>query len=166
MQPRVADFYVPQIYSDLTALGSAAPSIAAAVWPTANRAFYVPVIFPYPCTLTSVSFIAGNGTGNYDLGLYDGYSKAKLASTGSTAMTAAGTKTLTFSSPIRSDAGRLYYAAVTLSSTSGTAIRVNTAIVLLIAAGFAQESSLPLNATMTPVTIASAYTPFVVFGIR
>ncbi len=166
MQPRVPDFFVPAIYAEQAAVqANSAPG--AGTWPLANRAQYVPCIFPYPCTLTSITFVASNGTGNYDLGLYDGYSKNKIASTGSTAMTAAGPKTLTFSPPVRVDAGKLYYGALSLSSTSGGFWRFQTDVPACIVAGCAQETSaLPLPATMTPATIATAIFPIFIFGVR
>ncbi len=166
MQPRTADFYVPDIFVDVQGL-TGQTSHASAAWPTANKAIYIPVIFRYPATLTSITYVAGNGTGNYDLGLYDGYSKLKLASSGSTAVTAAGGKTLTFTTPIRVEAGWLYYAAVAVSSTSGAAFKgaptVNTAITCGLAE---QTTALPLPATMAPATISSAYMPIIIFGVR
>jgi hypothetical protein len=166
MQPRIADFYIPSIYVDLAAYSTQAAHTAA-VWPSANKAIYVPIIFPYPATITSIGFFAGNGTGNYDLGFYDGYSKARLASTGTTAMTATGAKTLTFTQPLRVDAGRLYYGGLALSSTSGTAGSHSVLTANCIICGLAQEvSALPLPATMTPTVATSAYAPVFIFGVR
>jgi hypothetical protein len=166
MQPRTADSYIPDIYNDLSAyFGQGVHS--ATGWPTANKAIYVPIIFRYPTTLTSISFIAGNGTGNYDLGFYDGYTKAKLATSGSTAMTAAGGKTLTFTQPIRVDAGRIYYGAMALSSTSGTAFKSAPSVAQCIICGLGEQtSSLPLPSTAAPVTCTSAYAPLFIFGVR
>jgi hypothetical protein len=167
MQPRTADFYIPDIYMDLAGYAGQTTH-SATVWPTANKAIYVPIIFRYPATLTSISFIAGNGTGNYDLGFYDGYSKVRMASTTSTAMTAAGGKTLTFSQPLRVDAGRLYYGALALSSTSGSTFRTNTgAVNFSILCGMGEQtSSLPLPATAAPVTATVTYAPLFIFGVR
>ncbi|MCI0408846.1 MAG: hypothetical protein L0191_09825, partial [Acidobacteria bacterium] len=82
-------------------------------WPVANTALYVPVWFPEDSTLSAITFFASNGTGNYDLGLYDS-SLARIASSGSTAMSAAGIKSLSLSSlAVTSD--QIYYAALALS---------------------------------------------------
>jgi hypothetical protein len=167
VQPRTPDFYIPDIYTDLAAYAGQAAHTAAS-WPVANKAIYVPVIFRYPATITSISFIAGNGTGNYDLGFYDGYSKLRMASTTSTAMTAAGGKMLTFTQPLRVDAGRLYYGALAISSTGGTHIRTNTGSVAnAILCGMGEQTSaLPLPSTMAPVTVVAATAPVFVFGVR
>lgn len=167
MRPRIADFYVPQIYAELCALGNQ-NGVASGGPGAVNRAYYVPIIFPWPCQLYSLTFIANNGTGNYDLGFYDGYSKTKIQSTGSTAMTAAGAKTMNFTSDYRVDAGKIYYAALSLSSTSGAIWRYSGGVVAqLIMCGLAQESSaLPLNSTMTPATLADNFAPVFVFGVR
>jgi hypothetical protein len=167
MQPRTPDFYIPDIFNDLSAFGTQGAH-AAAAWPTANKAIYMPIIFRYPVTLTSISCIAGNGTGNYDLGFYDGYSKVRLSSSTSTAMTATGTKTLTFSQPLRVDAGRTYYGALALSSTSGTIYRFSTNLGFGIMCGVGQETSaLPLPAAATPVTLTtSGYFPLFIMGVR
>lgn len=165
MQPRIADSYIPQIYADAAAyLGNGAQ--ATATWPTANKAIYVPIIFPYPCTLTSIAFAAGNGTGNYDLGFYDGYSKVRLGSTTSTAMTAAGKKTLTFTQPLRVDAGRVYYGALALSSTSGSMVSRGLLFRHAILCGLGEQtSSLPLPSTAAPTTCTSSYMPLFIFGV-
>jgi hypothetical protein len=165
MRPKIADSYVPHTYADLMGVGVQA--MAASVWPVANKALYLPVTFPYPCQLYSIAFVAVNGTGNYDLGFYDGYSKVRIASSGSTAMTAAGAKTLTFTTDIRVDPGKLYYAALALSSTSGSVERNNSAVPALIALGCAEQATaLPLPSPMVPVTLVAAYMPLFVFGVR
>lgn len=143
---------------------------AGTIVTVANHAHYIPVIFPKSCTLYAVYFAAANGTGNYDLGLYDGETLALITSTGSTAMTAAGVKTLSLSD-YRVKGGKLYYAALALSSTTGQVYRPAYGAAptpAMIAAGWGMEASaLPLPATATPVT-TTAYTvcPFFGFGIR
>jgi hypothetical protein len=117
MRPRLADPYVPHTYAELAGLGT--QGLGTGNWPVANKALCLPVVFPYPCQLYSIAFVAVNGTGNYDLGLYDGYSKVRIASSGTTAMSAAGAKTLSSSPDMRVDPGKLYYAALALSSGSG-----------------------------------------------
>jgi hypothetical protein len=164
--PKLPDYYVPSIYNEISALGGGAFGFATQTYPAANRAIYVPIIFPYPAQLYSMSMIATNATGNWDIGLYDGYTKLLMASKGSTAM-ASGIKTLTFSPEIRVEPGRLYYAGVSLSSTSGSIVRSNPGIPACVAAGMGQEASaLPLPASMTPAIVASTYVPLFIFGVR
>lgn len=165
MRPKLGDPYVPDVYAQLLAGGSAA--MASGTWPTANKAIYVPVIFPYPAQIYSLAFVAANGTGNYDLGFYDGYSKSKIQSTGSTAMTAAGAKKMTFTQDYRVDPGKVYYAALALSSASGSIERNNSILAALIALGCGEQlTALPLPDPMVPVTSSSAYLPLFVFGVR
>jgi len=153
----------------VTLHGAQADLVAGTLVAAANDAHYVPVIFPKSCTLYAMYFAAANGTGNYDLGLYDS-SFAKIASTGTTAMSAAGLKTLSLSD-YRVSGGRIYYCALSLSSTSGQVYRPNygsNARDALIAGGWGMEASaVPLPSTMTPTT-ATAYTviPAFAFGIR
>lgn len=168
MRPRTPDSFVPPIYPELQALSSSGTAISSGGLTTANLAYYVPIFFLYPAQIYSLSFAASNGTGNYDLGLYDGYSKNRIQSTGSTAMTAAGVKTMTLTTDYRVDAGKLYYAALALSSTSGTVWRwVPASVTSLIGGGFGQQASaLPLPSTMTPVTATATVIPLFVFGVR
>jgi hypothetical protein len=166
MRLKLADGYVPTSFTEVIADGGA-QSVASGAWPSANRAIYIPVIFPFPCQVYSIAFAATNGTGNYDLGFIDGYTKGKIASSGSTAMTAAGAKTLTFTTDIRVDPGKVYYAALALSSASGTVTRSNSGLPSMISLGMGQEAAaLPLPSTITPVTVASAYMPLIAFGVR
>ena len=138
---------------------------AAANWPAADRALFVPVSFPADCTLTDIRFRAGNGTGNYDLGFYLA-DFTRLASTGSTAMSAAGTKTLSLPD-IRVRAGEVFYAALALSSGTGTAFRIAYSLLQLVPSQMAQQASaLPLPNPATPAALASAYMPVFAFGVR
>lgn len=138
---------------------------AAASWPSANRALYVPVSFPADCTLYDIRFRAGNGTGNYDLGFYLS-DFTRLASSGSTAMSAAGTKTLALPD-IRVRAGEMFYAALALSSGTGSAVRIAYPLLQLVPTHMAQQdSALPLPNPATPAAVAAAYMPVFCFGVR
>lgn len=131
-----------------------------------NDAHYVPIILPCDVTIYSISFYAANGTGNYDLGLYDS-SLARLASSGSTAMSAAGVKTLSLSD-MRFLGGDLIYGALSLSNTAGTVLRPVYAVSSLEGFGWGHEASaLPLPATATPVTTTGYVNiPLFAFGVR
>lgn len=149
------DWLVSQVYQLNWAL------LGGTVWPAANRAIYVPVSFPADCTLYSISFKAVNGSDNYDLGFYDG-AGTRIAASGSTAMSAAGTKTLTLPE-LRVFAGNQYYGALVLSGTAGVVFSKGPAATApLIVVGVGQEAlgATALPATMTPASPASTLFPF------
>lgn len=133
-----------------------------------NDAHYLPVTFPVDCTLYALRFAATNGNGNYDVGLYNS-SLSLLYSSGSTAMTAAGIKTLTLPE-VRVRAGELFYAALGLSLTTGSVLRFQVTTGGNFGAfGWGYEASaVPLPATATPVDSPTAYTivPVFAFGVR
>lgn len=62
---------------------------AAGVWPTANTAIFIPVLFETPVVVTKFSFNVSVASGNFDIGLFDefGIPEVRL---GSTAVPAAG----------------------------------------------------------------------------
>lgn len=132
-----------------------------------NHAHYWPVVFPCDATVYALRMAATNGTGNYDIGFYDA-ALNQLASSGSTAMSAAGIKTLTLPE-LRVKGGVLYYAAFAFSSTSGTVIRAAYTIAAMTrAVGHGiQASALPLPNPGVP-TSAAAYlvAPVFAFGVR
>jgi hypothetical protein len=139
---------------------------ATATWPSANRAIFVPFFFPVSATIYSINFWAGNGTGNYDLGLYT-EALERIASSGSTAMSAAGNKSLLLGE-YRLGAGKKHHAALALSSASGQAMRLAAGVgsQLAVVQVGQQASALPLPATATPAIAASAYCPVFTFGVR
>ena len=62
---------------------------AAAAWPAANRALYIPFLLETPVTAYKMAFEVGAQAGNCDVGIYD-YLGNRLVSAGSTAVGAAG----------------------------------------------------------------------------
>lgn len=139
--------------------------VTAGTWSnSANRAMYVPCVFPVRCQVYALRFYGGNTTGNYDLGVYD-ENFNRLASKGSTALAAAVQElSLNISIP----AGGLLYAALALSSTSGSIGRISLANAWPAeSAGCASEdSALPLPATATPVASLIPSFPVFAWGIR
>lgn len=131
-----------------------------------NQAMYLPQIFPVRATLYALRFFAGNGTGNYDLGVYDA-SFNRIASTGSTAMTAAGVKTLTLPE-LAVTAGTMLYAALALSLTTGTILRAafSPAWPMIQTGMVVEASALPLPDPATPVQNTLASLPIFVWGVR
>lgn len=133
-----------------------------------NDAHYLPITFPVDCTLYAMRFAATNGNGNYDVGLYNS-SLSLMYSSGSTAMTAAGIKTLTLPE-VRVRAGELYYGALGLSLTTASVLRLQVVTGGNFGAfGWGYEASaVPLPSTATPVDSPTAYTivPVFAFGVR
>ena len=81
-------------------------------------------------------------------------------------MSAAGTKTLSLPD-IRVRAGEVFYAALALSSGTGTAFRISYSLLQLVPSQMAQQASaLPLPNPATPAALASAYMPVFAFGVR
>lgn len=164
---RLPDPYIPEYpWTEISAMGSFSSISDGTLVASNNDAHFVPVIFPCAATVYSISFAATNGTGNYDIGLYDN-TLARIVSSGSTAMSAAGVKTL--SCNVRVEAGLTYWAALAFSSTSGQTMRPLYSATLPLRTmlwGF-QASALPLPSTATPVT-TTAYqvAPILAFGVR
>ena len=165
---QLPDPYIQEYpYSLIFRIQLTVPMTNGAVTSVTNRAVYVPMIFPCDATLYAIRFVATNGTGNYDLGFYKS-DLTRIASSGITAMTAAGVKSLTLSE-VRVFGGDLYYSALWLSSTSGQVIRyANTATVTTLNnLGFAQETNAAgLPATATPATQSDLPTPQFFYGVR
>ena len=161
---RLPDPYLPwSPHWEALAFASANPGSAALI-SSNNRALYVPFYLPVSATVYALSFVATNGTGNYDIGIYND-TFARLASSGSTAMTAAGVKTLATS--LRLGAGKVFYAAFAFSSTAGTILRWAPGLRSVINAGlFQEDSAVPLPATATPVRITETNMPLFALGVR
>lgn len=133
---------------------------------SANDAVFTPVVFPCDALVYSCSFVAGNGTGNYDLGFY-GPDRNLLASTGSTAMSALGLKTLSFGRDIRVYGGILYWVAIALSNTAGQIFRFTGVGGNWDALGHGMvASAIPLPSTATIVNTRRYALPLVSFGVR
>lgn len=139
--------------------------IAAAAWPASNRAIIVPVIFPASCTLFEMRALGANTTGNYDLGFYR-EDFVRISSKGSTAMAAA---VLSHTLPeVRVEGGRLYYAALALSSSSGQVYRANGGqLDFFLAARIGQmASAVPLPDPFVPAAASADYLPIINFLVR
>lgn len=155
--------YAYQAVTNVT--GVSAPA-SGALNSSANRGVAVPVIIPSDVTLYELFFVATNGTGNYDLGLYrDDYSR--IASAGSTAMTAAGKKSLSLPN-LRFRAGTVLIAALTLSSTTGTILRGSFAAAnrLDVVGVTNMASSLPLPDPWVGAAPSEFTIPIFGFGVR
>ena len=129
---------------------------ASAVWPSANRALYIPFWLPTPITAVQMfSYNGATASGNIDVGIYaeDG---TRIVSAGSTAQ--AGTNALqafditdTLIGPGR------YYLAIAMDNTTGTLFQAAYAARFMAGHGcFTQASAFPLPAVATFATSASS----------
>ena len=144
-------------------------TLNAAAWPIANTAIYLPVYFPSDETVYSLAFAAATGTGNYDLAFHNA-DLTRIASSGSVAMVAAGTKTLALGN-VDVQAGLLYYACLSLSNVGGQVWRCPFANVRdMNAVGMGIEAAaFPIPPTLTPVAVSAAFggvCPLLAFGVR
>lgn len=87
----------------------------------ANRCHFFPFMPKYGETVSGVYFRVTNATGNMDIGIYSA-SLAKLVSTGSFAVPAAGNATRAFAASATQalTAGSLYYIGISADSASST----------------------------------------------
>jgi hypothetical protein len=139
------------------------------VWGVASAAVYVPILVRTPMTVYQLAW--GNGatlSGNVDVGLYDGTSKARLVSTGSTAQ--AGVSALqavdVADTPVPPG---LHYLAMAMDNTVGV---VNRGQLVSAAPGRAcgmaqQASAFPLPSTATFAALTSvSLVPLVIAAIE
>lgn len=84
-------------------------------WPTANKALYVPITVPETFIFNKFVFIVQLSSNNVDCGIYTAQGK-KIVSTGSTAVPAAGCKTISCA-VTRLEPG-FYWLAMACDSTS------------------------------------------------
>lgn len=167
---RLPNPWSPYVQHHLASLSTSAPgAFASQTWPTANKALYIPVIFPCETFAYSLSFLGNNATGNYDIGFYDPNYNA-LYRKGSTP-NAAAILTLTFGADVRVVPGRQYWAAIVFSSSSSGYWRAAGvgSVTGFYAIGFAdQASAFPLPATMTPAMSdpSAPSLPVMTFGVR
>lgn len=129
---------------------------ASSVWPSANRAIYVPHVVLSPTWVRRLWFAGGNTTGNVDVGIYrqDG---SRIVSTG--AIANANALVFTDVTDILLPPGA-YWIAASQSST-GQVYRSATAFASRGQGVCEEESAHPLPATMTPVVSSVDYVPIV-----
>ena len=151
-------------------IGHKSAALAAAQWPTANKALF----FPFTVTgraserpIAITGFIVMNGAaaaGNVDVGIYDAKGN-KLASTGSTAVAGVTQpQRINLSVPLQLKPGRYYLAMASDTAGAGqTFVSVAPLAQALRAAGVRERTtSFPLPAdASTWVGCATAYVPWV-----
>lgn len=131
-------------------------------WPTANRAYYIPIAIRYPITITSLWSANGAAvSGNFDIGLY-AFDGRKIVSTGSTAQAGTGTIQNVSIAATTIGAGQ-YYIAMAMDNTTGRVFSVNPTFTSLGAiSGLLQQNTafvLPASATFATTVGSNAYIP-------
>lgn len=123
--------------------------VAAATWPTANRAMYYPFRIGRTVTLTQMFTFNGTSSGNIDVAVYnEGFTR--LVSAGSTAMAgASAVQYFNVTDTVLTPGA--YYMAVAVDNTTASFERANIECPVLAAFGVLQESAaFALPATATP----------------
>ncbi len=137
---------------------------ASAVWPSANRALFIPFRIYQP--ITAVKMFTVNGaaaSGNIDIGIYNA-DGTKLVSSGSTAMS--GTSAMQVFDITDTQFGPgLFYLALAVDNVTAAFIRRGTSgtITNRFAGLLHQASAFPLPATATFASYSAAYIPL--FGL-
>lgn len=114
----------------------------------ANRAVMVPFVPRTDKLVTKVNFRVGTTGGNLDAGVYDA-ALARLSSTGSVAVPAAGNAVINLTVPVYLRAGVLYYIGIALSGTTGKLCGFSGVSAITTGQSFIRrmETALPLPAT-------------------
>lgn len=154
-------------YSGLTMLAPFDGSVAnsTAVFPSANRALYIPIHMPVAFKIARFWVSNGsNATGNVDVGLSD-ESGDKLISTGSTARS--GASTIQYIGVTDASFGPgTYYLDIALDTTAGSLQRLAASSISQPRVGgmFQEDSAFPLPSTATFAAIAANYAPYFGFS--
>jgi hypothetical protein len=134
--------------------------VASVAWPAANRAIYIPVVLHVPMTIDRLALYQGGTLGsNFDVGVYEAVSKAKLVSTGSTAQ-GGSPNILTIVTVTTTFLARgLYFLAVALNGT-GQTFRFRPAQGFLTGVGVREQATaFPLPATASFAVMSAGYLP-------
>jgi hypothetical protein len=120
-------------------------------WPSANLAFYCPVLLEDIVTVYAIGWQNGNAvSGNADAGIYD-TNGTRLLSAGSTAQSGTSApQVVTLGTPVVLNPG-LYYMAAVLDNTTGHIVRCQSggAVLQRVSGVQQQASALPLPSTAT-----------------
>lgn len=141
-------------------------SPSSGVWPTANRAFFIPITLPYSLTLTKFWALNGaSAANNVDIGVYtaDG---TLILSTGS--QTRTGTSTLQAYDVTDTSIGPgLFYIAMVLNNTTGAFFKLGGGTAPFESGVFIMDTAFPLPATATFASHigVSAYMPIFGFSV-
>lgn len=131
----------------------------SSVWPSANRALYVPVQVLKQITVYKMSIFNGSAVaGNFDLGLYD-EAGTRLVSSGSTVQAGTNVPQVVDVADTVLTPGT-YWLAAASNSGSGQYFRASATSVGLNLAGMREQASaFPLPATATFSAVSANYLP-------
>jgi hypothetical protein len=158
------DPYIPwQHWLEIFATSTCQSPAAGAMSGSANISFYMEFVPPCDMTVYGLSFVAANGLGNYDIGIYNG-SFARMVSSGSVGMSA-GHKTLAISN-LRLTGGNPYWLALALSLATGQVYRYAAGAASQLVPKTGLESAFPLPATAAPALNTAAGLPLMSLSVR
>jgi hypothetical protein len=141
-------------------------SIAAAVWPAANRAIYMPFLVDYTVTITHIGFEVSVQSGNCDVGIYDENS-SRVVSKGSTAVGAAGIQTIDITDTTLNPG--LYFIAMCVDNITASIFRFNGLEALALQVLGVQQQAVGAVTLPDPATFANPaanYLPVVALTTR
>jgi hypothetical protein len=135
-------------------------SPAAAVWPAANRALYIPCVLEVPATVYKMSFVVSVQSGNYDIGIYDA-NWNRIVSKGSTAVPVAGIAMVDIADTALMPG--VYFLALNIDNITASVIRVGPGLQTCQALGVQQQAvgAVTLPNPATPANPASSYFPII-----
>jgi hypothetical protein len=138
-------------------------SSGSSAWPTANKAFYFPIEIQHPIVFDRFVYIGtGGGSGNVDIGIYNGNTLAKIISTGATAYVASeGIQKITVASTSLNPGQ--YFLGMSVSTNTATFHRTTAGATANPHWGRSETSAHPLPATATLAAAGADYQPS--FGI-
>ena len=152
IDPVVISAATPQSIGE--ALNSIGSGLSAAAWPTANKAYYIPVSIYSPVTIVKMFVVNGaTASGNIDVGIYDA-GGARLVSIGTTAQS--GTSAIQeFNITDTTLSPGLYYLACAMDNTTGTVEVWNPSIAIARSLGIVEQTTafaLPATATFAALS--------------
>jgi hypothetical protein len=133
----------------------------SAVFPAANRIFYVPVMVEVPVTVFQLGW--GNGAtvaGTVEVGIYSEKGPTRLVTSGAITMSGASVPQFTDITDTPLTPG-VYYLAMLTSSATATFARSTLSLVLNRVSGVSQEAGSTLPTTPTFVVPANSFFPFI-----
>lgn len=137
-----------------------------AVWPSANRAIYMPVLVESYVTAYQIAFEVTTQSGNYDVGIYDELG-TRLINKGSTAVPAAGIATADITdTPLTPG---LYWLAMAIDNGTAAVVRqtASSTVGALTVHGLQdQDTAFALPSTATFSAPAAAYWPIMAVATK
>jgi hypothetical protein len=164
--PSVSPLSVPHLAGSLSPLNNlnplaglgfmADPTVANAVYPSANYAIFSPVVVPQTVTVYQMAWGNGVPSGNVDVGIYD-IAGNRLVSSGSTAGAGSSTTQAVDITDTVLNPG-IYFFAIACDNTTATFWRVAWNLELLRGSGVqGVASSFPLPSTVTYANPTQGY---------